>query len=690
MVLLLIFILINIAISVSVAGTPSILMPSRILPGNSVPVVIKTNITGISSGQKVIAKFSGDVMDWSNLDLMMTYTSGSEYTIYGNISSPLNVGLYTKLKWSLAILNNDNSVTIFGPSITSQIEVTCSDGIFCNGEERYIKGKCISTILPCGLNQSDLCSRYTCYENNKTCSTKPVGVNCPLCLATACKPKCLKAVCGSDGCSGTCGLCTDGLSCVNGGCYNITQQGSCSNPVPLFGANGTNVPLSGIVTTIFGNNLGGVDEVRPSCGISGVPELIYRFDVTSDINMGFEIQMLSADGNPSGLDTVLAIHLADCVTPKDGYSYCSDDATPPGDIGSRVFGLLVKGSYRLIATGYSSSQLGEFMLKIKFVPSCVPACDGKFCGTDGCGSTCGSCTGELVCNDQVGRCQSFPCTPDCKSKQCGLDGCGGSCGTCKSGKTCSLNEGKCIPSKTCNHQVPNCPSNREGQGANVYCGSDCQWHRTDEVLIDLVPNSASEVKETIVFEWRTFDSASCAIFETCVGAQGRRLLMRFGTKIHNIALAGFKPPSPDRAPELFEYSACHQHNHFEGFAVYDLFSLNGTVVAPGRKQSYCMEDSEQYLFGSRIPCGAVSTCDDQGIQEGWTDNYPNVLDCQWLDITETPPNTWYTYQVCTNQVRNFHEHTFDNNCVSFKVYIPTVPDNGNEILYSSLVLPLEP
>ena len=100
-----------------------------------------------------------------------------------------------------------------------------------------------------------------------------------------------------------------------------------------------------------------------------------------------------------------------------------------------------------------------------------------------------------------------------------------------------------------------------------------------------------------------------------------------------------------------------------------------------------MEDSEQHLFGSTIPCAAVSTCDDQGIQAGWTDNYPNVLDCQWLDITEIALNRWYTYEVCTNQVRNFHEHSFDNNCVKFPVFVPLVPDNGIEVLYKNVVPP---
>jgi hypothetical protein len=42
---------------------------------------------------------------------------------------------------------------------------------------------------------------------------------------------------------------------------------------------------------------------------------------------------------------------------------------------------------------------------------------------------------------------SGPCTPNCAGKQCGNDGCGGSCGTCTGGYTCDA-QGQCIPPDT--------------------------------------------------------------------------------------------------------------------------------------------------------------------------------------------------------------------------------------------------
>ena len=70
---------------------------------------------------------------------------------------------------------------------------------------------------------------------------------------------------------------------------------------------------------------------------------------------------------------------------------------------------------------------------------CVPDCGGKDCGSDGCGGSCGTCTGSDKCTP-AGQC--IPdCQPDCAGKDCGDDGCGGSCGQCGAGQLCQY--GKC-------------------------------------------------------------------------------------------------------------------------------------------------------------------------------------------------------------------------------------------------------
>ena len=71
--------------------------------------------------------------------------------------------------------------------------------------------------------------------------------------------------------------------------------------------------------------------------------------------------------------------------------------------------------------------------------SCVPACDGRVCGDDGCGGSCGTCTGHDTC-DGDGQCT---CIPACSGKTCGDDGCGSTCGVCSGETTCNV--GVCTP-----------------------------------------------------------------------------------------------------------------------------------------------------------------------------------------------------------------------------------------------------
>jgi hypothetical protein len=69
---------------------------------------------------------------------------------------------------------------------------------------------------------------------------------------------------------------------------------------------------------------------------------------------------------------------------------------------------------------------------------CASKCEGKECGDDGCGATCGECLEGFTCVE--GLCT---CPKQCAGKQCGDDGCGGTCGACAAGVTCV--EGLCVP-----------------------------------------------------------------------------------------------------------------------------------------------------------------------------------------------------------------------------------------------------
>jgi hypothetical protein len=62
----------------------------------------------------------------------------------------------------------------------------------------------------------------------------------------------------------------------------------------------------------------------------------------------------------------------------------------------------------------------------------ICSCDGKECGDDGCGESCGSCPINHVCQVE-GLCV---CVPNCAGKECGDDGCGTPCGKCDPGTMC--------------------------------------------------------------------------------------------------------------------------------------------------------------------------------------------------------------------------------------------------------------
>ena len=55
--------------------------------------------------------------------------------------------------------------------------------------------------------------------------------------------------------------------------------------------------------------------------------------------------------------------------------------------------------------------------------SCVPDCEGRSCGPDGCGGVCGACSQATVCRD--GGCVERSCEPECPLAECGDGPCGG-------------------------------------------------------------------------------------------------------------------------------------------------------------------------------------------------------------------------------------------------------------------------
>ena len=365
----------------------------------------------------------------------------------------------------------------------------CDDGLFCNGVSvRLSSGECSPTVLPCDDN--DRSTKDGCDEAQKRCThtlkRRLAKKESSPCRAD-CEPSCDGLACGEDGCGGRsalfpeggkeggavamevyimtsasmkkeenggalyldqwmhmhvdasfkskvmiisppppppgfCGECPFGSGCANGVCVEGVAAGTCASPLQLT-EDGSTLTLSGserITVTVAGDTGSALHVMTPSCNeLTAAPELVYTFVVAAGATFGYDIRS-------TGYDTVLQLYKGACT--KDQVMSCADDATPPGDLGSRVAGMATAGTYYVMVDGYSSADYGPFELSLTFVPDCLPLCDGNFCGPDNCGGICGTCGANDTCNAVDFRCYPNACEPQCGERECGDDGCGKSGG----------------------------------------------------------------------------------------------------------------------------------------------------------------------------------------------------------------------------------------------------------------------
>ena len=118
-------------------------------------------------------------------------------------------------------------------------------------------------------------------------------------------------------------------------------------------------------------------------------------------------------------------------------------------------------------------------------PPCVPQCENKQCGDDGCGADCGSCATLETCT-AAGVCESDApqCTPNCAPGSCGDDGCGGTC-ACSSAEICNDATQTCEADPACNgFSFAGCCDgtklkwcqDSEVQSADCSDGNTCGWN----------------------------------------------------------------------------------------------------------------------------------------------------------------------------------------------------------------------
>ncbi len=170
-----------------------------------------------------------------------------------------------------------------------------------------------------------------------------------------------------------------------------------------------------------------------------------------------------------------------------------------------------------------------------------------------------------------------------------------------------------------------------------------------------------------VVQEQFFAPSHCAVFEGCVEGPGTRKLLKFNTTTPNIGQGDLFLGDPRNNPEMI-YSDCHQHYHFEDYADYRLFDMQGNLVARGHKQAFCLVDlwRPPGSNGSREP--NFPDCGFQGISAGWADVYHRDLDCQWIDVTGVP-NGRYILEVHINPARVIRESNYSNNVARTEICI---------------------
>lgn len=164
---------------------------------------------------------------------------------------------------------------------------------------------------------------------------------------------------------------------------------------------------------------------------------------------------------------------------------------------------------------------------------------------------------------------------------------------------------------------------------------------------------------------------SCTVQEACVNGPGLRRLLRFDTRTPNIGSRDMAMGVPSNHPDLFHYSGCHSHYHFDNYAAYELDDGTG-VIATGHKQAFCLIDLESWAWPQE---NGNFDCGNQGISRGFADIYGSYLDCQWIDITDVPAGT-YTLRIRLNNppagtdTPIINERDYDNNVAEIQVDIP--------------------
>jgi hypothetical protein len=239
---------------------------------------------------------------------------------------------------------------------------------------------------------------------------------------------------------------------------------------------------------------------------------------------------------------------------------------------------------------------------------------------------------------------------------------------------------------------------------------------------DLVVDRAATEQHWIVRD-ENLPANFCSVQEGGV-TPGVRRIIRFTVTTPNIGDADVYIGDPIKHADpngdgnfsdsdgMFEFASCHNHFHFQNYAIYRLIERNPDGSA-GRvwraaKRGFCMIDtdpnpastySNEQPAGDRnfYSCGSLTRSGFQGVSHGWSDTYVWFLAGQYFVLDggdgqdPVPPGQYYI-EVTVNPgfqpkngkgcalvtdanglCHNFAESNYDNNTTRVLVSIPSHP-----------------
>lgn len=428
-------------------------------------------------------------------------TAGTQHTKVGAqyVASTCNIGTtidtqivaFTGSCSNLVVLGRNDDIDAFSTGTAAHCALNsaastlrfCGTGtavwLFVSGVDVDEEGPIQLTFIeegPCALCVPDC--------TGATCGSDGCGGSCGTCRIGACRnsecvciPHCTDSICGSDGCGGTCGTCNVGDQCIAGQCEFVQTNLACTSAYVL--------PYD---TEIRGSTVNTPYVAQPAC--FGAADAEGRAVWYSLAGKNGTITVSTCFGRTDA-DTVITVFTGVCT--GLGCAKVNDESATPcvasltATAASTVaFDGVTATTYYIRVTTADAHAGGDFI--IKATTPCQPNCDGKNCGNDGCGGSCGNCTAAGQACTITGVCSV--CQPNCGGRECGDDGCGGTCGTCADElkETCDTS-GLCVACR------PNCVNKDCGDdGCGSVCGAciDGQQCSPKQVCVSCLPQCTNK------------------------------------------------------------------------------------------------------------------------------------------------------------------------------------------------------